>query len=47
MMDLCLHNGVKLRYSTCGESVQPLQSVKFIWIAMFVFSDGLWFGFNN
>ena len=25
LMDLCLHDGVKLMYSTCGESVQPLQ----------------------
>ena len=24
LMDLCLHDGVKLWYPTCGESVQPL-----------------------
>jgi hypothetical protein len=34
LMDLCLHDSVKLRHPTCGESVQPLKSVKFIWIAM-------------
>jgi hypothetical protein len=31
-----LHYGVKLRYPTYGESVQPLQSVKFIRIAVSV-----------
>jgi hypothetical protein len=41
LMDLCLHDSVKLRYPTRGETVQPLQSVKFIRI------DVLWFGFNN
>jgi hypothetical protein len=33
-MDLCLHDGVKLRYSTCGESVQPLQSLTTRWVGM-------------
>jgi hypothetical protein len=47
LMDLCLHDGVKLRYPTCGESVQPLQSVKFIQIDVSAVSDELWFGFNN
>jgi hypothetical protein len=47
MIDLCLHDGAKLRYPTCGESVQPLQSIKFIRIAVFVVSDRLWFGLNN
>jgi hypothetical protein len=47
LMDLCLHDGVKLRYPTCGESVQPLQSVKFIRIDVFAVSDELWFGFNK
>jgi hypothetical protein len=47
MMDLCLHNNVKLRYPTCGESAQPLQNIKFIQIAVFMVSDGLWLGFNN
>ena len=47
LMDLCLHDGVKLWYPTCGESVQPLQSIKSILIAVSVVSDGLWFGFNN
>jgi hypothetical protein len=28
LIDMCLHDGVKLRYSTYGECVQPLQSVK-------------------
>jgi hypothetical protein len=30
LMDLCLHDGVKLRYPTFGKSVKPLQSVKFM-----------------
>jgi hypothetical protein len=30
LMDLYLHDSVKLQYPTCGKSVQPLQSVKFI-----------------
>jgi hypothetical protein len=47
LMDLCLHNGVKLQHSTYGESVQPLQSVKFIRIDVSAVSDELWFGFNN
>jgi hypothetical protein len=47
LMDLCLHDGVKLRYPTCGESVQPLQSVKFIRIDVSAVSDELWFGFDN
>jgi len=46
-MDLWLHDGVKLWYPTCGESVQPLQSVKFIRIAVSMVSDELQFGFNN
>jgi hypothetical protein len=47
LIDLCLQDGVKLRYLTCGESVQPLQSVKFIRIDVSTVSDELWFGFNN
>jgi hypothetical protein len=47
LIDLCLHDGVKLRYSICGESVQPLQSVNFIRIDVSAVSDELWFGFNN
>jgi hypothetical protein len=47
LMDLCLHYGVMLQYPTYGESVQHLQSVKSIWIAVSTVSDGLWFGFNN
>jgi hypothetical protein len=47
LMDLCLHDVVKLRYRTCGESVQPLQSVKFIQIDVSAVSGELWFGFNN
>jgi hypothetical protein len=47
LMYLCLHDGVKLRYPICEESVQPLQSVKFIQIDVSVVSDELWFGFNN
>jgi hypothetical protein len=47
LMDLCLHDGVKLWYPTCGKSVQPLQSVKFIRIDVSAVSDELWFGFNN
>ena len=46
-MDMCLHDGVKLQYPTYGESVQPLQSVKFIRIAASMVSDELWCGFNN
>jgi hypothetical protein len=46
-MDQCLHDSVKLQHLTYGESVQPLQSVKFIRIAVSVVSDDLWFGFNN
>jgi hypothetical protein len=46
-MDLCLHDGVKLQPPTCGESVQPLQSVKFIRIDVFVVSDELLFGYIN
>ena len=42
-----LDDGVKLWYPTYGESVQPLQSVKFIRITMSAASDGLWFGFNS
>jgi hypothetical protein len=47
LMDLCLHDGVKLEHPTCDESVQPLQSVKFIRIDVSPVSDELWFGFNN
>jgi hypothetical protein len=47
LMDLYLHDGGKLRYPTCGKSVQPLQSVKFIRIDVSAVSDELWFGFNN
>jgi hypothetical protein len=41
LMDLCLHDGVKLWYPTCGESVQPLQSIKFIWIDVSAVSNEL------
>jgi hypothetical protein len=41
LMDLCLHDSVKLQYPTCGKSVQPLQSVKFIRIVVSAVSDGL------
>ena len=47
LMDLCLHYGVKLRYPTCGESVQPMQSEKFIRITVSAVLDGLLFGFDN
>jgi hypothetical protein len=47
LVDLFLHDGVKLQHSTCGESVQPLQCVKFIWIDVSAVSDELWFSFNN
>jgi hypothetical protein len=41
LIDLCLHDGVKLRYPTYEKSVQPLQSVKFIRIDVSVISDEL------
>jgi hypothetical protein len=46
MLDLCLHDGVKLQYPAGGESLQPLQSVKSIWIAVSTVLDGLQFSFN-
>jgi hypothetical protein len=46
MLDLCLHDSVKLQYPTGGESLQPLQSVKSIWIAISTVLDELRFGFN-
>jgi hypothetical protein len=47
LMDLCLHDGVKLQYPTCEESVKPMHSIKFIRIDMSAVSDELWFDFNN
>jgi hypothetical protein len=47
LMDLCLHDSVKLRYPTCGKSVQYLYSVKFIRIDVSAVSNELWFGFND
>jgi len=38
-----LDDGIKLWYPTYGESVQPLQSVKFIRIAVSVVSVMVWF----